>query len=87
MNVYDDIRLCKLNGESASLSALSIFQVKLFSLLNIIPVLGNILYVCTMISIAVDKEVAPSICNYIKVTLYIYFAVIAIGCIVVLKTI
>ena len=78
--MYDDVPLCRQNGESASLSVLSLFQLTAISLLNI-PILGNILYVCTMISIASDHETAPSICNYAKVSLYIYFSVIAMMCI------
>lgn len=54
------------NGTSATISILNWFLLHLLSLINMIPILGFIVWVVLYLMIGFRRETAPSIRNYIK---------------------
>lgn len=82
--MFDDISLCKKQGESATLGAKDLLSLYALFLLNFIPLVGPALYVTATVQVATKDGVAPSIRGYLQAALVWYFLFITFAIIYVL---
>lgn len=71
---FNDEKLAFKNGDSSTLSVGDWFLFSLLGLLNLVPIAGTIAYVVLLVVIAVNKETAPTLKNFI-VVLFIWLLV------------
>lgn len=83
--MWNDISLCKKYGESATVTATDLLAVLALTFLNLLPIIGPILYLVLSVRIADCESTAPSIRSCIQAILVFHFSFVAVGLILVLR--